>query len=121
MGSVPWCEPCDRFLSPSTVRTDGTCPECGRAVDPGRAHAPADPVSIRGAPTPSAPSPPASTATPTPAPAPSSAPSPTNIYGEPIDDDEKVPLPWHLKLLAGALAVYLGYRFLQGVEWVFGK
>jgi len=47
----------------------------------------------------------------------------TNIYGEPIDvdDDEKLPLPWHLKLLAGALAVYLGYRFLQGIEWVFGK
>jgi hypothetical protein len=43
----------------------------------------------------------------------------TNIYGEPVDD-EKAPLPWHLKLLAGALAVYLGYRFLQGIEWVFG-
>jgi hypothetical protein len=87
---VPWCASCDRFLSPSTVRADGTCAECGRPVDPGRAHAavPDEPV--------------------------------TNIYGEPIDD-EKVPLPWHLKLLAGALAVYLGYRFLQGVEWVFGK
>ena len=46
-----------------------------------------------------------------------------NVYGEPIDvdDDEKLPLPWHLKLLAGALAVYLGYRFLQGIEWVLGK
>ena len=36
---MPWCVPCDRFLSPSTVRVDGTCPSCGRVVDPGRAHA----------------------------------------------------------------------------------
>jgi hypothetical protein len=37
------------------------------------------------------------------------------------DDDELGPLPWHLKLLACALAVYLGYRAYQGIEWVFGK
>jgi len=33
-------------------------------------------------------------------------------------DRELPPVPWHLKLLAGALAVYLGYRFFQGIEWV---
>ena len=32
---MPWCTHCDRFLSPATVKTDGTCPTCGRAVDPG--------------------------------------------------------------------------------------
>jgi hypothetical protein len=26
--------------------------------------------------------------------------------------------PWHLKLLVGAAAVYLGWRLVQGVEWV---
>ena len=26
--------------------------------------------------------------------------------------------PWHLKLLLGAGALYLGWRFLQGIEWV---
>ena len=31
---MPWCATCDRFLSPSTVRTDGSCPTCGGAVDP---------------------------------------------------------------------------------------
>ena len=36
---MPWCDACDRFLSPSTVRTDGTCPSCGRVVDPGHAAA----------------------------------------------------------------------------------
>ncbi len=38
---MPWCGSCDRFLSPSSVRTDGTCPTCGRTVDAGGAHAPA--------------------------------------------------------------------------------
>jgi hypothetical protein len=28
------------------------------------------------------------------------------------------PLPWHFKLLAGALALYLGWRAVQGVEWL---
>jgi len=32
--------------------------------------------------------------------------------------EEPVPFPWHLKLLAGAAAVYLGYRAWQGVVWV---
>jgi PHP family Zn ribbon phosphoesterase len=30
---MPWCETCHRFLSPSTVREDGTCPTCGRTVE----------------------------------------------------------------------------------------
>ncbi len=107
MWGVPWCDTCDRFLSPSTVHTDGTCPTCGRTVDPGQAHAPTE-----------------TPADDPPTPAERAASEPVvNVYGEPIDvdDDEKLPLPWHLKLLAGALAVYLGYRFLQGIEWVFGK
>jgi len=78
---VPWCATCDRFLSPSTVRADGSCPTCGRAVDPGAAHAAASDTA----------------------------------------DDELGPIPWHLKLLAGALAVYLGYRAWQGIEWVAHK
>jgi len=36
--AVPWCETCDRFLSPPTVTPEGTCPTCGRTVDPGRAR-----------------------------------------------------------------------------------
>lgn len=30
---MPWCETCDRFLTPNTVREDGTCPSCGRPVE----------------------------------------------------------------------------------------
>jgi hypothetical protein len=91
---VPWCAACDRFLSPSTVRVDGTCPSCGRVVDPGRArHAQA--------------------AAPTPAAA-ASRPAPDTTD----DDETPEPLPWHLKLLLVALAIYLSYRALQGVEWL---
>ena len=83
---VPWCDACDRFLSPSTVKVDGTCPSCGRVVDPGRAHAAA------------------------------------TAAHEPDGDDDGTlpPIPWHLWLLAAALAVYLGYRAMQGIEWLLG-
>lgn len=33
---MPWCEHCQRYLTPSTVRPDCSCPWCGRFVDPGR-------------------------------------------------------------------------------------
>jgi hypothetical protein len=88
-GAVPWCDACDRFLSPSTVKVDGTCPSCGRVVDPGHAHV----------------------ATPTPT-------TPT-AAGE-DEEEELPPIPWHLWLLAAALAVYLGYRAMQGIEWLIG-
>ena len=82
---MPWCDACDRFLSPSTVKVDGTCPSCGRTVEPGHAHA----VDAEREPT--------------------------------VDDDEDLPpIPWHLWLLAAALAVYLGYRAMQGIEWLLG-
>jgi hypothetical protein len=87
---VPWCDACDRFLSPSTVRADGTCPSCGRTVAAGGGHVATTPAD-----------------TPVP---------------DQVDDDEELgPIPWHLKLLFAALAVYLGFRAWQGIEWVLGK
>jgi hypothetical protein len=32
-----------------------------------------------------------------------------------------VATPWHFKLLVGLTTVYLGYRFLQGIEWIVHK
>ena len=32
---MPWCDACDRFLSPSTVTAGGACPTCGRSVEVG--------------------------------------------------------------------------------------
>jgi predicted RNA-binding Zn-ribbon protein involved in translation (DUF1610 family) len=80
MGSVPWCDRCDRFLTPSTVRTDGTCPRCGRTIE-GSATSDA-----------------------------ASGP-----------DDALDPVPWHFKLLLAAVALYLGYRAFQGIEWLVGQ
>jgi hypothetical protein len=81
---VPWCTHCDRFLSPSTVQPDGTCPTCGRTVDPGE-------VATAG------------------------AEARAESTEEPLP-----PIPWHLKLLALAIAVYLSYRLYQGIVWVLG-
>jgi hypothetical protein len=32
--------------------------------------------------------------------------------------EESPPIPWHLKALAAAVALYLGFRAWQGIEWV---
>ena len=85
---MPWCAACDRFLSPSTVRADGSCPSCGRLVDAGRAHGP--PATA--------------------------GPAPVSTGG--AVEEPPVPVPWHLKLLLVTLAVYLAYRAYQGVAWL---
>jgi hypothetical protein len=30
---MPWCDDCDVYLAPNTVREDGTCPTCESTVD----------------------------------------------------------------------------------------
>jgi len=73
---MPWCDDCDRFLSPSTVTTDGACPTCGRPVAVGEV---------------------ATTA---------------------AEEQPLPPVPWHLKLLAVAVVIYLGYRLVQAIGWL---
>ncbi|HEV8207945.1 MAG TPA: hypothetical protein VGR04_14775 [Acidimicrobiia bacterium] len=77
---MPWCATCHRFLSPPSVRADGTCPTCGRPVESGHAHAAAT--------------------------------------TEESTKPRRASLPWHLWLLAIALAVYLSFRAWQGIEWI---
>ena len=77
---MPWCPSCDRFLSPPTVRVDGTCPTCGGPVEANR--------------------------------------DPSVTAPREAEEEEGGPIPFHLKALGGALVIYLGYRFFQGVEWV---
>lgn len=78
---MPWCVHCNRFLTPSTVRPDATCPVCGQVVEkgllPGLTTRPAD--------------------------------------------EERVGVPWHLKLLGAATALYLGFRFLQLIDWLMHR
>ena len=30
---MPWCEPCSRFLTPTSLGPGGKCPGCGEALD----------------------------------------------------------------------------------------
>ena len=85
---MPWCAACDRYLSPSTVHVDGTCPGCGRIVDAGHARRPKPAADADAA-----------------------------VAGTRVEEPPE-PVPWHLKLLLAALAVYLAYRAFQGVAWL---
>ncbi len=39
---MPWCEPCEKNWTPSSLSADGRCPDCGEPVEgtPGIDHAP---------------------------------------------------------------------------------
>ena len=30
---MPWCEPCAKYFAPSTLTTEGTCPQCGEVIE----------------------------------------------------------------------------------------
>ncbi len=30
---MPWCDPCDKYLTPNGLADNGTCPTCSSAVD----------------------------------------------------------------------------------------
>jgi len=32
---MPWCEPCEKSWTPTSLNADGTCPQCGRPVEGG--------------------------------------------------------------------------------------
>ncbi len=32
---MPWCDTCDCYLAPNSVKADGTCPTCDHQVDVG--------------------------------------------------------------------------------------
>ncbi|MBS1849269.1 MAG: zinc-ribbon domain-containing protein [Actinobacteria bacterium] len=114
---MPWCDACDRFLSPNTVNDDGTCPECGSRIisakkldrarrgrgasidadesrhartGPERGDAGSDAGTGR---------------------------AQTNA-GHDADDQST---PWHFKVLLVALVLYLTWRLVQGILWVAHK
>jgi hypothetical protein len=31
---MPWCEDCAKYWTPNSMNDDGTCPTCGRVVEP---------------------------------------------------------------------------------------
>ena len=38
---MPWCDTCDVYLAPNTVKTDGRCPTCDDEVDAADTKVPA--------------------------------------------------------------------------------
>jgi len=68
---------CNKFLTPSTVRPDATCPKCGSVVEKGLIPGMTRPA-----------------------------------------DEERVGVPWHLKLLLIASVIYLSFRFFQIIDWL---
>jgi len=82
---VPWCEPCGRFYTPSTLTAGGDCPAGHHVADP-------------------------------PTPLPQSATDGPEDDGEP----QRLKVPWHFWLLVVALVVYLGWRLVQGIQWLLG-
>ncbi len=30
---MPWCEECAKYMAPSAMNDDGTCPTCGRQIE----------------------------------------------------------------------------------------
>ncbi len=84
---MPWCEPCGRFYTPSTLSEDGDCPAGHHVAGPGSDS-------------------------------PRRNPGASDRVGAP--EQEKVRAPWHFWVLVAALALYLGWRLIQGVAWLAG-
>ena len=72
---MPWCEDCAKYLTPTALNDDGTCPTCGRPVG--------------------------------------------DIEERAAEELDREATPWHFKLLVGALAIYLGFRLIQMIGWLF--
>lgn len=68
---MPWCEQCDRYLTPTSLADDGTCPNCDSA----------------------------------------------DVLVEPPDTPAH--LPWHFWVVVAAAVIYLGWRAIQGVVWLW--
>ncbi len=69
---VPWCEPCEKYLSPNAVSVVGTCPKCGERVE--------------------------------------------DKDGQPADSQK---IPWHFWVFVGAALIYLFWRLIQGLGFLF--
>lgn len=86
---MPFCESCAKYLTPTAMKSDGSCPTCGRVLAvskefdesrPGRRH-PRARIDVR-----------ALAAT---------------------SEDADVSAPWHFKLLVVGLVLYLGWRVVD--------
>lgn len=83
---MPWCEACAKYMAPSAMNTDGSCPQCGRVVQVASIHGKitAKNLDLK-----------------------------KLAHSGSGDDDNDMSVPWHFKILVGALVVYLSWRVVQ--------
>ena len=80
---MPWCEECTKYLAPSAMLPDGSCPKCLKPIQE---------MNINGALT---------------------AKTINLKQLAQNNSDEDVSVPWHFKMLVGALIVYLSWRVVD--------
>jgi len=81
---MPWCEDCARYWTPSAMKSDGTCPTCGRSLE----RSPAEPITAKNL-------------------------DLKKLAAGEDGDEESGKAPWHFKLLLVLLALYLTWRIVQ--------
>jgi len=82
---MPWCEDCAKYMAPSAMNADGSCPSCGRVLEEPKVASTitAKNLDIK------------------------------KLAKGDDGDDDGGKAPWHFKLLIVILAVYLTWRFYQ--------
>jgi hypothetical protein len=84
---MPWCEACAKYMAPSAMNVDGTCPHCGRAVQVASIHGKVTAKNLDL--------------------------KKLARSGSDTAANDDVSVPWHFKLLVGALVIYLSWRVIQ--------
>lgn len=82
---MPWCEVCAKYLAPSAMNVDGTCPKCGRVVQVASIHGKVTAKNL----------------------------DLKKLARSGLDPDDDMTVPWHFKLLVVALVIYLSWRVIQ--------
>jgi hypothetical protein len=82
---MPWCEDCAKYWTPSAMNDDGTCPSCGRVVEPPE---PATLVTARTL-------------------------NLKKLAAGADGSEDDVSAPWHFKVLMVLLVLYLGWRIVD--------
>ena len=80
---MPWCEECAKYLAPSAMNTDGTCPSCNRTVAAANIHGTITPENLD-----------------------------LKRLAK-VGEEDDVSVPWHFRLLVGALIMYLSWRVID--------
>lgn len=85
---MPWCEDCAKYFTPSAMRSDGTCPGCGRTLETPASNEERAPITSRNL---------------------DLRRLAAGADGDPAD----AKAPWHFRLLVVLLALYLGWRVID--------